>query len=853
MSDNENDDEKEQGEDIAGDIHIGRSVSSGEHIFTESDDSGEISNVDFSVEFETIFSHIADRLYGSDEAAIREGLTNSVTSILRARSRGLISESEGTIEFEIHDGGPDSSGTLILRDNGIGMSREEIEKVVAKVGATTSKTDGNLAGQFGMGFLALFKLVGLDNAAFIMYSNSRLNNNPPISGSWNSKGFSPAPDGKLAGSFTEDDKGVKFYFPLKDDISAQDIISYVRDNASFSRVPVLLKYYNENNELIIDDELGGDNVLDQVDDTEPFVEYEDEYIHAICSPSCPNRTILLDVPVDRGFVDRRLSLPFSKLMVRLKNEKGVVVSGPNEGNMRVSDIEYSSLEAEGLNNEFITDGSIERGDIVMPRPKTNRDGLERNREFWEWVSERVNTAYNDKLEEIGQSINSIGDMLSLDEVSLQLFTSQIPEMDESLEDFSLEDYLERWDENNVRGSFSDDLIEKIALTTATVGEATLDNVMMCNKASGRDDRKLYEVLREVHNNGELYIGVSMNPSRVKVVLEDSEYNRAISVDNTQWYDLLQNNFDAKLLNNVTKERLDEFDIGEDTVEFFSEYTASSSKDMNMRQKSIKLHFGEKSNLKETKSEKLSFGDFEEKLNDNSDNSLSFFSKTPDQIVVFTRTCGHRLSDYKFKTASLKTPVVSLTKAQLETVKNHPKIITAPEFMEKSKSTVVKTSEGEIEMREVVEEFKPVFHILPDTTVELFRENSILNSMNSICRSSNFWADFYYYSDDNDNCALTDSKALYVPITFSEYRTISMVIQQDNSTVLSTETLYNGETEAGNSVKSIPADSAFYIDAVNRIHENETMTFLSTLLHQNNTQLEKNKEEILALKSRLIEN
>lgn len=846
MTDNEENNKGQvNGENIAGDIHIGRSVSSRNHIFNDESDE-EMSNVDFSVEFETIFSHIADRLYGSDEAAIREGLTNSVTSILRARDRGLISESEGLIEFEVHEGGEDESGALVMRDNGIGMSRDEIENVVAKVGATTSKTEGNLAGQFGMGFLALFKLVGLDDAAFIMYSNSRLNDKPPISGSWNSKGFSPVANRKLAGSFNEDDNGVKFYFPLKDDISTEDLVNYIRENASFSRVPVLLKYYNQKNELQIDDELGGDNVLDEVDESEPFVEYEDEFIHAICAPNCPNKTILLDVPVERGYMHRRMSLPFKNLMIRLKNEKGVVVEGPNKGSMRVSDVEYSSLQNHGLSEDFINESSISRNDITMPRPKTNRDGLERNSRFWDWVEDKIATEYNDMLVDIGSKISSLDDVFELDDIEFQLFTSQIPNVERDLDDFSKEEYIEKWNDNNVRGSFSDDLIEKIGITTSTVGEATLDKVMACNQASGRYERMICEVVHEIESDGDLYIGVSMNPSRVKVVLEDSKNNKAISVDNTEWYEILQDWFGAKLLNNVTKDRLDEFDIDSETIEFFSEYTASSKKDVKMREKSIKIHFGQMADKKETFSQKISFGDFEEILNDD-DSSLKY---NPEKIVVFTRTCGYRVSDYKFKVACKKVPIVSLTKAQLDAVKDCPKIVTAPDFMSQSESKLFMTRDGEMELREIVDQYKPIFHIVPDDTIELFRKDSIIHAMEDICRSSVYWSGIYYYSDDDD-CYLTNSNARYVPLTLDEYRKTSMVVYNENITVIANEVFYNKTQDAGNTVSSIPSDSALYIDAVNEIHDNVSMSFFSKLLHQNDTRLDDNKDEVLALKNSLL--
>src|SRR4051794_7125607 len=98
---------------------------------------------------------LGGHLYSTPAVAVRELVQNAHDSITRRR-----------IEDAAYDGGRiDVVGegtTLIVRDDGAGMTRDEIDSYLATVGVGYTRTlrerdqSDALIGQFGLGFLSAF-------------------------------------------------------------------------------------------------------------------------------------------------------------------------------------------------------------------------------------------------------------------------------------------------------------------------------------------------------------------------------------------------------------------------------------------------------------------------------------------------------------------------------------------------------------------------------------------------------------------------------------------------------------------------------------------------------------------------
>ena len=113
----------------------------------------------FQVDLRGIIDLLANHLYSSPNIFIRELLQNAVDAI-RARQTyepGFT----GSIDLELVEGTDGSPPTLIFRDDGLGLTEEEIHQFLATIGAS-SKRDAldelrrDFIGQFGIGLLSCF-------------------------------------------------------------------------------------------------------------------------------------------------------------------------------------------------------------------------------------------------------------------------------------------------------------------------------------------------------------------------------------------------------------------------------------------------------------------------------------------------------------------------------------------------------------------------------------------------------------------------------------------------------------------------------------------------------------------------
>ena len=200
----------------------------------------------FGVRFEDAVKHMSVNKYESVASMIREYVANMAATCLDAVEQ-LGDSYTPTIHIAYY---PDSE-TLIMEDNGMGMSAAEISNIGVQLGVSTNRYTKDRGGKYGIGLLSGLVGVGLDGA-FYMHSRSR-RTDEYVRGYWCSTGFKE--EESLPDKLADGQYGTRFEFPLTD--PEVDIAGSVAEIARWSRVPVLYSEHASDGSLIVDDEYGG--------------------------------------------------------------------------------------------------------------------------------------------------------------------------------------------------------------------------------------------------------------------------------------------------------------------------------------------------------------------------------------------------------------------------------------------------------------------------------------------------------------------------------------------------------------------------------------------------------------------
>jgi hypothetical protein len=333
---------------------------------------------EFTAELSSLIRRVADDLYESWEATVREYLANAETACLRTKeyvetgSTGIIDDDatlsvsdsyQPKIEVEWNR----QEDKLTIHDNGIGMSADTVDKVFRQVGRTTSRDDGQYSGNFGQGVLSFVKLVGLDNA-MIMTSHSRLNDDNAAY-YVTLAGVEP-----IRGQLQEDEYGTTFQMTPDGSYNIREAIERYSE---WMRVPVRYEEIGLDGEVSFQEDYGDKELFDAYDDNRACLGIRKEgAFEAYASPDSFGETLLLSMSIDRNdgkHQSGQHGSPF-QFDVRLLDESGKVIesSNGNEGLMPVvqSDYEQMLIDArepyitrELLNNKDIIGQELTNSDV----------------------------------------------------------------------------------------------------------------------------------------------------------------------------------------------------------------------------------------------------------------------------------------------------------------------------------------------------------------------------------------------------------------------------------------------------------------------------------------------------------
>lgn len=118
-----------------------------------------------NVQAENIFPIIKQFLYSDQEIFLRELVSNAVDACNKLKTLSSIGEAKGEMgDFRVEIDLDEKAGTLTIKDNGVGMTGEEIEKYIAQIAFSGAeefvqkykdKAEG-IIGHFGLGFFSAF-------------------------------------------------------------------------------------------------------------------------------------------------------------------------------------------------------------------------------------------------------------------------------------------------------------------------------------------------------------------------------------------------------------------------------------------------------------------------------------------------------------------------------------------------------------------------------------------------------------------------------------------------------------------------------------------------------------------------
>lgn len=736
-----------------------------------------VDEVDMKVNMDAVFKRLSEDIYEYTSAGLREPLTNAVTAIMRAIDEGFIDESEGIIEIELYSDN-ENAERLIIRDNGIGITRAEVDKVISSIGDSTSRSDANLTGQFGMGFLATWMLCGGQDSGFIMNTNARGVDEEPLSGIWTSNKFR---EFDLENTkFSENQYGTELDIMLDNSITTEDIRNWVDNFATTTRVSVLFTEY-KNDGSVVDEEYPPYDMIEKYetlvekfnensadsynkvvdyrdeeykikeknfDEQELFYTFETDYFLAVNTGiRKKSRTsysrgrnlrkfILLDVPIDiRNLSAGSLKhFPLNGLEILFKVETPVVVSGPNEGKFVVSE-----NESKKFGDDFISEKDIYENDIVTPQIVGNRDSLKFNEEFFNWLGNQFFKKYYKDLEHKFEQITTVEEYINASYKKRKAFNEFLDSFNPNTYNTKNKKTLEKI-EKVMNKSFSDNFKEtfrKLEEKKVSVAKKSSKGV---SRAENRTSLSLIDVVDETYNTeNNVYMAHRITQESAEFVWSADKEHKVVQV-NSNNQSLYEEVFNWKKLNELDYET----DLSmDDTVR--KKFTEDS-----IGYETVKLHIGEYSNTIN-----VQIKDLKELTIDNNDIN----DYEPDKIYLFQRG-KHKITEHKDIVGDY-IGTISVSKKIYDDLIDTTELFECGSKCSKDYEIPVPARSSKFTTDDSIRNDSYILHNVSEDYIHLFRDKEIAKNIEE-------------YIEENIKENYVEDDVKYLPITNFEYNRMGNV-------------------------------------------------------------------------------
>jgi|AntDeeMetagen192_2_1112575.scaffolds.fasta_scaffold02400_2 hypothetical protein len=673
--------------------------------------SGSIADDDdvleFNYESAAIFKRLADDIYETAEAGLREPLTNSITTSRRVKRNGDCDNP--VITITVKDG---EQPMLRLRDMGEGISRSVLENVLIFIGRSTARDDGELSGQYGMGFLASYKLVGM-NGGFIMHTNARDSSEGPYHGLFKPGAFEPDNEGKIQPLLAEDEYGTVFEYFLKPDINISKVREWVESHAKFSPIPVIYKEMDKDGNEQYNEDFYAPTLKDAYGES-PCLRVDTPYYEATTSPSANNDIVLISSPVDmRGTRALRNNLPWS-VDLRIKYENGIVVDGPHEGLIPTTQKQYELMDDE-RKDDYVSKEKLTDDDLTLPEATGTRERVRRHKEFLRHVNSQLLEQYHEIVEETLDTFNpSTEAMQKMDEMQRNVIMRIFSHFDDDDDDYTPQDVIDKLDSEYDYDSPTTELVEFILTMTQQV------SIISQRKThKSRYTRELAYKLAE--SDAEIYMCTSANNSWKADAVEVSQKETdIITVNKAAEYDGFSKHLGWTPLKNIKKSNADEF-LGLSEAEIEDVASTSKTTADNVNEKQLTIHYmsGGRNTFKRTSEALVSSYD-----NDTITNGSSRYG---DVLVLFPQGGEHKVSDH-YHLADNRCCVASCSKKVSDYLtENADGIMNYEDYREWVGSKKLTTSHGTRSVENIISAPRPAMLTPKSNTEDKILNDSIILS------------------------------------------------------------------------------------------------------------------------------
>lgn len=785
------------------------------------DTSGSIVDDDDVIEFDfesgAVFRRLADDIYESPEAGIREPLTNAITTVRRVFGNS----DEGVIKITVQDG---DQVMLRLRDNGEGITKAVLKQVLTVIGRSNARDDGKLSGQYGMGFLASYKLVGLDGG-FLMCTNPRETNEGPYSGLFKPGTYEPDNNNSLPQLLDEDEYGTAFEYYVRDDVSVSDIRDWVEEHAKWSPVPVIYKELDEDGTEVYNEDYHAEDLTDAYGDM-PSLHVENEYYEAATSPNAESDIVLISSPVSMsGTRSLRSSLPWS-VDLRLKYENGVIFKGPNEGRVPTNERHYESLSEE-RKKKYIKEEDVEAEDMQLPEPTGTRERMRRHRDFLNHVNDQLHNQYIDEVEETLEKFDpdtmSMQDLDSMGRhVMLRIFTN----FDDESKDYTQDEIENKLSKQYSYDSPDDSLLEFI--------QAMTRNVVLVSEQKNYDNTYPRKPAYQLVNDEErVFMCVSQNSWKKDAVSRADEETYVVKVDNSDEYDPFEEHLGWTKLKAVKKRNAtDMLELTDDELEQVTSTKSSKADDISERKVTVHYSGGGRTTIKREADRLV------EMFENNTQGS-----RMGDVLVLFSRTGDANISD-NYSLANRRCSLASCGKKMKEFLTEGAEdIITYDEYAEWAGEASVITSSGYKKAKDVFQSpSNKVVNVVKNVESQ-YTESVILNTIEEELQSKSKVPDdaelvfvnkqdWHHLLNNEDEYSLSSCQTIGRSNTYTSRNTPTDTIRYNLYEVFAKGYLDNQIHETSEFLSIIDQNNSLSKDLfvscklLEQIHENPDSSFAS---------------------------
>lgn len=601
-------------------------------------DSDEFTYEKTKVDEDSAKERLGRDIYTDETQAFEEMHSNGITAIHEAVERDFIDFEDGVFKIDLMKD-EDDNVCMRVRDNGIGMNEEIVRDVFLNFGITTGAQNENVVAQFGMGVASYPNLVGFHDGKIYMETNPRYDNEA-LYGYYSIDGLEYKVDTDGLRILSEEEYGTAYEMWLREDISVNDVKSWVERVSDYNDVPIEITYENGDSERI-----EPSTVYDKFDtDNSLYVEFEDEEVGKfVAGMNVPSETVLIHREIDFSLDSNGEKPPFkSNVFIRLYTESEKVCEGEYKGMLVMDDSKYTSLDEE-MKDRHIPRSKVSEDTAVTPRVVGNREKLSADTRFSEWIIENLRATYYDKVEGYLDAVDSADDFYNLGRLEgnfLQLalsnnvfgYSYKYQNFNRRMDDKYPPSHVEHVMDKNTSDSYSvsDNKASILSALFDTDAIMEVDGIGSASEIGW----KIEKIRRS--SNTKVYMGVSINDKKKRVARDDDPNSIIVRVDNAGVYDRYESVFGWNKLKEIKKSTLDDYDISEDTKNLFKKKTKSVAGDSSSPAETLTVHYGRRKHSKK----KMTASFIKESLED--DNPEALYG-TP--IVAFPESASRYLSDY----------------------------------------------------------------------------------------------------------------------------------------------------------------------------------------------------------------